>query len=56
MLYSCCSFSVLSLAIAIAVVCFDIRDKYLGSVIEVEGAQKIGLDWTKPSFVDGRTV
>lgn len=46
-LYSCCSFSVLSLAIVIAVMCFDIRDKHLGSAIEVEGAQLIGLDWSR---------
>ena len=36
--YSCCSFCVLGLAIVIAVLCFEIRDKYLGTQIEIDGA------------------
>ena len=29
-IYSCCNFCVLSLAVVIAILCFEIRDKYLG--------------------------
>ena len=50
-LYSCCSFCVLSLAIVISVICFDIRSNYIGSRIEIDGAQTIGLDWMKQPFV-----
>ena len=50
-IYSCCSFCVLSLAIAIAVFCFDIRSNHLGNAIEVEGAQLIGQDWDRQPFV-----
>ena len=51
-LYSCCSFCVLGLALVIAILCFEIRESYLGMPIEVDGAQAIGLDWQKKPFVD----
>ena len=54
--YSCCSFCVLSLAIIIAAMCFEIRNDHLGAPIEVEGAQRIGLDWQKQPFVDIKSV
>ena len=54
--YSCCNFCVLGLAIVIAVLCFEIRDKYLGSQIEIDGAQLIGLDWTKAPFISHEVV
>ena len=47
MVYSSCNFCVLGLAIVIAILCFEIRDKHLGTQIEIDGAQLIGLDWTK---------
>ena len=50
-IYSCCSFCVLSLALVIAIFCFDIRTNHLGHAIEVEGAQLIGQDWLKQPFV-----
>ena len=56
LVYSCCSFAILSLAIAIAVICFNIRLTHLGRPIEVDGAQVIGLDWTKQPFVSSTVV
>lgn len=56
LVYSCCSFAVLSLAVGIALICFNIREEHLGYEIEIEGAQVIGIDWEKPSFVGGSTI
>jgi len=54
--YSCCSFFVLTLAIVIAYYCFDIRENHLGGLIEIDGAQLIGLDWEKLPFVETSVV
>lgn len=40
----------------IALICFNIREEHLGYEIEIEGAQVIGIDWEKPSFVGGSTI
>ena len=55
-IYSCCSFCMLGLAIIIAILCFEIRDEHLGTLIEIDGAQLIGLDWTKTPFISHEIV
>ena len=45
--FSCCNFCALSLAIFIAIMCFNIRDNDIGEEILIDGAQLIGLDWEK---------